>query len=85
MKATLLLGLAILVSSISAAAAKVDRACIRENEQTFGAAAAKRICDRKNYAKPDQFGWVCEVGDTGVKLHKVKGIGALRKSDAVCE
>jgi hypothetical protein len=84
MKATLPLGLAILIASIGAAAAKVDGDCLRETERTFGAAAAKRICDHKNYAKPDQFGWVCEVGDSGVKFRKVKG-GALRKSDAVCE
>jgi hypothetical protein len=86
MKATLLLGVAILIASasISAAAAKVDRACLRQAEQTFGATVAKRICDRKNYAKPDQFGWICEVGDSGVKYRKVKG-GALRKGDAVCE
>jgi hypothetical protein len=82
--ATLLLGLAILMASITAAAAKVDRACIRDARETFGTAQAKRICDPKNYVKPNQLGWVCELGSEGPKFYKAKG-GARRKRDAVCE
>lgn len=38
-----------LMAAMTAAEAKVDRACIREQSTTFGVAAAKRICDAKNY------------------------------------
>jgi hypothetical protein len=79
--ATLLLGLAILMVSVVAAAAKVDRACMREARETFGTAQAKRICDTKNSVKPNEYGWLCE----GAKISKVKGAGTRRKRDAVCE
>ena len=80
--ATLLLGLAILMVSVVAAAAKVDRACMREARETFGTAQAKRIFDTKNSVKPNEYGWLCEGGG---KISKVKGAGARRKRDAVCE
>ena len=82
--ATRLLGLVILIASVTAAAAKVDKACIREQSKTFGVAAAKRICDPKNYVKPNRLGWVCELGSEGHKIIKAEG-GARRKRDAVCE
>ena len=81
--ATLLLGLAILMVSVVAAAAKVDRACMREARETFGTAQAKRICDTKNSVKPNEYGSVCEA-ERG-KIYKVKGAGTRRKRDAVCE
>ena len=62
----------------------VDRACIREQSKTFDVAAAKRICDPKNYVKPNQLGWLCEPGSDGHKIIKGKG-GARRKRDAICE
>jgi hypothetical protein len=80
---TLLLGLAIM-ASITAADAKVDRACLRgEIGKMFNAADTKRICDPKNYVGPNQLGWNCEA-ETG-KLYKVKGQGARHKRDAICE
>ena len=72
--ATLLLGVAILIASITAAAAKVDRACIRDAREIFGTAQAKRICDPKNRVKPNQLGWFCELSDSeGPKFYKAKG------------
>ena len=81
--ATLLLGLAILMVSVVAAAAKADRACMREARETFGTAQAKRIFDTKNSVKPNEYGWVCE--GMGVKISKVKGAGSRRRRDVVCE
>jgi hypothetical protein len=82
--ATLLLSLAIGLASASAAVAKVDRACMREAQETFGTAQAKRICDTKNSVKPNEYGWVCESAESA-KISKVKGAGTRRKRDAVCE
>jgi hypothetical protein len=79
-------GLAILMASITAAAAKVDKACLRELRElgiTPPAAQAKRMCDPKNKVKPHEWGWLCE--GTGTKFTKVKGQGARLKRDAVCE
>jgi hypothetical protein len=53
-----------------------------EARETFGTAQAKRICDTKNSVKPNEYGWLCEGGG---KISKVKGAGARRKRDAVCE
>jgi hypothetical protein len=81
--ATILFGLALVLASVVAAPAKVDRACIREATETFGPEQAKRICNSKNYVKPHEYGWVCEAG--GQKIYKAKGQGARRKRDAICE
>jgi hypothetical protein len=77
-----ILGALIMLASITAAVAKVDRACMLEARETFGTAQAKRICDTKNSVKPNEYGWLCEGGG---KISKVKGAGARRKRDAVCE
>jgi hypothetical protein len=83
--ATLLLGLVILIASITAVAAKVNRACLRELSKTFDVYGAKRLCDPKNFVKPNQLGWVCEYSnERGHYIIKGKG-GARRKSDVTCE
>jgi hypothetical protein len=83
--ATRLLGLAILMTSITAAAAKVDRACLREIRKLgISTAQAKRICDPKYDAKPHEWGWVCESPGSGT-LSRVKGQGARLKRDVLCE
>jgi hypothetical protein len=64
--------------------ANTKASCIRDNQETFGTAVAKRMCDSKNYAKSDQLGWVCKLDSGKVTFHREKG-GAKRKSDAVCE
>jgi hypothetical protein len=81
--ATLILGLAIVLASIAAANAKLDRKCLREICEACGAASAKRICNPKNYVTNSrQYGWERQV-ETGT--YRVKGRGAKRKRDAVCE
>jgi hypothetical protein len=85
MKYATLLSLAILMASITAAAAKVDRACLREvRELGITPAQAKRICDTKNQVKPNEWGWVCEAPGSGT-LSRVKGQGARLKRDVLCE
>jgi hypothetical protein len=81
--ATLLLGLVIVLASITAAVAKIDKACLREmRELGITPAQAKRICDPKYDAKPHEWGWVCEGSST---LSRVKGQGARLKRDVLCE
>ena len=59
--------------------------CVRGmHNEGFDIAAAKRMCDSRNYAKPNQLGWFCELDSGKVKFYRAKG-GALRRSDAVCE
>ena len=83
--ATLSFGLAILMASITAAVAKVDRACLRDvRDLRIPLAAAKRICDSKYDAKPHEWGWVCESPGSGT-LSRVKGQGARLKRDVLCE
>jgi len=55
MKPATLLGLAIVLASIAAAVAEVDRGCLRELRElgiTPPPAQAKRMCDPKNKVKP---------------------------------
>jgi hypothetical protein len=78
--------LAVLMASITAAVAEVNRDCLRELREmgiTPPAAQAKRMCDPKNKVKPNEYGWVCE--GMGAKFSKVKGQGARLKRDAICE
>lgn len=79
--ATILIGH---MTAMTAAEAKIDRDCIREQSETFGVAAAKRICDSKNYVKPNQLGWLCQIEGDEVKFHKGEG-GARLKRDVICE
>jgi hypothetical protein len=60
--------------------------CVRgmHEYEGFDIADAKRMCDPKTHAKPNQLGWVCEHGDGEFKFHKAPG-GARHKRDAVCE
>ena len=86
MKPATLLGLAIVLASIAAAVAEVDRGCLRELRElgiTPPPAQAKRMCDPKNKVKPNEFGWLCD-GDGGTP-YRVKGAGARLKRDAICE
>ena len=77
--------LAILMTSITAAVAKVDKACLRETRELgITLAQAKRICDSKYDAKPHEWGWVCESPGSGT-LSRVKGQGARLKRDVLCE
>jgi len=79
------LGLAILVASVVAAAAKIDRTCIRDMREMFGSlAVAKRQCNPKNFVtNPNEYGW--ERVPEKCEAYRVKGSGATRKRDAVCE
>ena len=75
--------LAILMTSITAAVAKVDKACLRETRELgITLAQAKRICDSKNQVKPHEWGWVCESANT---VSRVKGQGARLKRDLLCD
>jgi hypothetical protein len=69
-----------------AAGELTGQACIREMKEVFGVntAKAKRMCDPKTYVKPNEYGWVCDV-DPKIKLYQLKGEGARRKEDAICE
>ena len=73
--------LVILMASIPAAVAKVDRTCIR-NVRDLGIplAAAERVCNPK-MAKPDEWGWTCEGSGPP---YRVKG-GIRFKRDVLCE
>jgi hypothetical protein len=83
MKCATLLGLAIVLVSITAVRATQSRAeCLSDmRELGITPADAKRVCDPKNKAKPNEFGWLCEGGEP----FRVKGQGARLKRDALCE
>ena len=81
MKYATLLGLAILMASIIAAAAKVDNYCIHSvRDLGIPLAAAKRVCNPK-MAKPNEWGWTCEGSGPP---YRVKG-GIRFKRDVLCE
>ena len=81
MKYATLLGLAILMASVPAAVAKVDRTCIHSvRDLGIPLAAAKRVCNPK-MAKPNEWGWTCEGSGPP---HRVKG-GVRFKRDVLCE
>jgi hypothetical protein len=77
---------AIVLACISPAMAAPDKSCIREMREVFGVGTkqAKRMCDPKIVAKPNEYGWVCEV-DPEIKIYKLKGHGTRLKRDVVCE
>ena len=82
MKKVLLAGVAALSLATGTAHAD-DKPCVRELLGIgLTKADAKRACD--DQVKPNEYGWVCENPETG-KLHREKGKGTRRKSNAVCE
>lgn len=62
-----------------------DRKCIREMMALLqDMKVAKRQCDPKNFVSSDnEYGWACDVMSRGPE--RVKGRGAKKPEDAICE
>ena len=62
-----------------------DRKCIRDMMVLLqDMKAAKRQCDPKNFvSRDDEYGWACDVMSRGPE--RVKGRGAKKPEDALCE
>jgi hypothetical protein len=48
--------------------------------------AAPALASARPKPEKSDWGWICEITDPGeVKIYKVKGAGAKRRRDVVCE